>query len=79
MLAGTEAVWRCPPDAVPQDVPAAVAPGDALVIPIGWAFQFRADVDADLRYDAAVAGYGRADPMPEGGLGKPTLPPADRR
>ena len=82
VLDGAGAVWRCPPDAVPQDVAAvAVAPGDALVIPVGWAFQFRADADADaaLRFLCVTMppwpGMDEAEPMPDGGLGEPTLPP----
>ena len=78
------AVWRCPPDADPQDVPAmAVAPGDALVIPTGWAFQFRADADAagGLRFLCVTMppwpGMDEAEILPpaSGGLGIPTLPP----
>ena len=80
VLAGAGAVWRCPPDAVPQEVGAvAVGPGDALAIPVGWAFQFRADGDAALRFLCVTMppwpGMDEAEPMPGGGLGKPTLPP----
>ena len=80
VLDGAGAVWRCPPDAVPQEVAAvAVAPGDALVIPVGWAFQFRADADAALRFLCVTMppwpGMDEAEPMPDGGLGEPTLPP----
>src|SRR5436190_20241864 len=36
-------VWRCPPGSSAADTPpAAVRPGDVVVIPTGWAFQFRA-------------------------------------
>ena len=84
VLAGTGAVWRCPPDADPQDAAAvAVAPGDALVIPTGWAFQFRADADAaaGLRFLCVTMppwpGMDEAEILPpaSGGLGHPTLPP----
>ena len=82
VLAGAGAVWRCPPDADPPDVPAVdVAPGDALVIPTGWAFQFRADADAGapLRFLCVTMppwpGMDEAEPAPQpGGLGAPTLP-----
>ena len=80
VLAGAGAVWRCPPDVDPQDAPAvAVAPGDALVIPTGWAFQFRADAGADLRFLCVTMppwpGMDEAEPAPQpGGLGAPTLP-----
>lgn len=44
VLEGEGKVWRCPPDADPQTVPPVdVTPGDALVIPTGWRFQFTAD------------------------------------
>src|SRR5262245_45019569 len=46
VTAGRGRVWRCAPagDAEPIDV----APGDTLVIPTGWAFQFGAAADTDL-------------------------------
>lgn len=80
VLDGSGAVWRCPPDAVPQEVAAvAVAPGDALAIPVGWAFQFRADADAALRFLCVTMppwpGMDEAEPMPDGVLGEPTPPP----
>ena len=86
VLDGAGAVWRCPPDSDPQaqDVAAvAVAPGDALVIPTGWAFQFRADADAagGLRFLCVTMppwpGMDEAEILPpaSGGLGHPTLPP----
>lgn len=41
VLEGRGQVWRCPPDAGTASVPAvSVASGDALVIPVGWSFQF---------------------------------------
>ena len=84
VLDGAGAVWRCPPDADPQDAAAvAVGPGDALVIPTGWAFQFRADADAaaGLRFLCVTMppwpGMDEAEILPpaSGGLGIPTLPP----
>ena len=51
ITAGAGEVWRCPPEASPADIaPVAVAPGDALVIPTGWAFQFRANANETLRF-----------------------------
>ena len=84
IIAGRGRVWRCPPDADPQDVAAVtVVPGDALVIPTGWAFQFRADADAaaGLRFLCVTMppwpGMDEAEILPpgSGGLGYPTLPP----
>ena len=51
VTAGPGEIWRCPPDASPVDVaPVAVDVGDALTIPAGWAFQFRAMPDVALRF-----------------------------
>ena len=84
VLDGAGAVQRCPPGADPSDAPAmAVSPGDALVIPTGWAFQFRADADSDapLRFLCVTMppwpGMDEAESahQPPGGLGAPTLPP----
>ena len=51
VLVGTGQVWRCPPDADPESVaPVDVSPGDALVIPTGWTFQFAASPDVPLRF-----------------------------
>ena len=42
-ITGEGEVWRCPPGGVAADhPPLAVGPGDVVVIPTGWAFQFRA-------------------------------------
>lgn len=48
VLTGRGQVWRCPPgeEADPMDVRS----GDALVIPTGWRFQFRAAPDTELRF-----------------------------
>jgi mannose-6-phosphate isomerase-like protein (cupin superfamily) len=44
-------VWRCPPDTEPSPAQTThVGPGDALVIPVGWSFQFKASQDAELRF-----------------------------
>lgn len=51
VVEGSGEVWRCPPEALPADIaPVAVAVGDALTIPTGWAFQFRAGPDETLRF-----------------------------
>ena len=48
VTAGRGRIWRCPPGG---EAPAVdVRPGDALVIPPGWAFQFAAAADAELRF-----------------------------
>ncbi|GAC1472875.1 MAG: hypothetical protein PVSMB3_06740 [Candidatus Dormibacteraceae bacterium] len=44
-------VWRSPPDM--ESSPAHtfhVGPGDAVVIPVGWSFQFKASEEAELRF-----------------------------
>jgi mannose-6-phosphate isomerase-like protein (cupin superfamily) len=39
-------VWRCPPDGLPRDhPPQRVSAGDVVVIPTGWAFQFRSGAE----------------------------------
>ena len=79
ILAGSGQVWRCPPDAAhPTDAPSVpVGPGDALVIPVGWFFQFRANDDAELRFVCVTMppwpGDDEAQPALFGGLGEPTV------
>jgi mannose-6-phosphate isomerase-like protein (cupin superfamily) len=69
-LAGTGRVWLRPPAGEPllHDV----GPGRALVIPTGWAFQFRADPAADLRFLCYTSppwpGDDEAIPVAAGGL-----------
>ena len=80
VVEGSGAVWRCPPGVPALSVaPTPVAPGDALVIPTGWAFQFRAGADTDLRFICttipAWPGMDEAVEASEGGLGPPTLAP----
>src|SRR5579884_1725609 len=51
VLEGHGEVWRCPPEASPEEVqPVAVGPGDALTIPTRWRFQFRASAEGPLRF-----------------------------
>ena len=79
ILEGSGRVWRCPPDAPdPVEVPAAsVGPGDALVIPTGWSFQFSAAESEDLRFLCITMppwpGGDEALPAEYGGLGAPTV------
>ena len=77
VLSGTGEVWRCPPGELVA--PVRVAAGDALVIPTGWRFQFRADAGSELRFVCvtmpAWPGMDEAVEAPEGGLGEPTLAP----
>lgn len=47
-IAGEGKVWRAPPEGRP--LVDEVGPGRVLVIPTGWAFQFKAGSDADLRF-----------------------------
>ena len=78
ILEGCGRVWRCPPgadtaSASPQDV----SPGDALVIPVGWRFQFAAASDAPLRFLCHTTppwpGEDEAVAAETGGLGAPTV------
>ena len=51
ILEGSGQVWRCPQDAAPDEAPPVdVSPGDALVIPTGWSFQFAAGPGVALRF-----------------------------
>ena len=92
IIAGRGRVWRCPPDlpAAAEAAPVAVAAGDAIVIPAGWAFQFAADGSDDSAGDAGAGGLrficvtmppwpgmdeAEVLPLASGGLGHPTLPP----
>jgi mannose-6-phosphate isomerase-like protein (cupin superfamily) len=77
-LEGDGVVWRCPPGADPASVePIDVSPGDALVIPAGWSFQFRASLDGPLRFLCYTSppwpGPDEAAPAAQGGLGAPTV------
>ena len=69
-LAGAGTVWRRAPDGA--ETREAVSPGRTLVIPTGWAFQFRAGPDADLRFLCYTSppwpGDHEAEPAAAGGL-----------
>ena len=78
ILEGRGQVWRCPPgtdtaSVAPQDV----APGDALVIPTGWRFQFAAGPNGALRFLCHTTppwpGEDEAVSVETGGLGEPTV------
>jgi mannose-6-phosphate isomerase-like protein (cupin superfamily) len=75
VLEGRGRVWRCPPGR--QSDPVDVGPGDALVIPTGWRFQFSAGPRAPLRFlcftTPAWPGAAEARAAATGGLGPPTL------
>jgi mannose-6-phosphate isomerase-like protein (cupin superfamily) len=78
VVAGTGFVWRCPPGVAPASVdPLPVGPGDALVIPTGWAFQFGADAGAPLRFICHTSppwpGDDEARSVEVGGLGPATV------
>ena len=71
-------VWRCPPEVDAASVPPQpVSPGDALVIPTGWRFQFAAGPDAPLRFLCHTTppwpGEDEALPAERGGLGAATV------
>ncbi len=80
VLNGEGEVWRCPPDTPPSAVaPVSVLPGDALTIPTGWSFQFKAGSRVGFRFICvtipAWPGMDEAETVTEGGLGPPTLAP----
>jgi mannose-6-phosphate isomerase-like protein (cupin superfamily) len=75
VLEGRGHVWRCPPGARAE--PVEVGPGDSLVIPTGWRFQFRAAPSGPLRFLCYTSppwpGPDEAEPIASGGLGEPTV------
>jgi len=80
IIAGAGQVWRCPPGTPAADAPPVhVSAGDALVIPTGWAFQFRAGPESALRFICITTppwpGMDEAVAAAEGGLGPATLAP----
>jgi mannose-6-phosphate isomerase-like protein (cupin superfamily) len=78
VLEGLGDVWRCPPGTDPaESEPLAVGPGDSLVIPTGWSFQFRAGDSAPLRFLCFTCppwpGDAEAISVERGGFGEPTV------
>ena len=78
VLEGAGKVWRCPPDADPETVRLVdVSPGDSLVIPTGWSFQFSVGNNGSLRFLCHTTppwpGEGEAVPVEHGGLGGATV------
>lgn len=78
VISGAGEVWRCPPGATAGGVASVrVIEGDALIIPTGWGFQFKADAGSELRFICvtmpAWPGMDEAVDIPEGGLGEATL------
>jgi mannose-6-phosphate isomerase-like protein (cupin superfamily) len=75
VTAGSGRVWRQPPGEPGETIE--VAPGAALRIPTGWAFQFAAGAGSELRFACFTSppwpGPEEADPVPAGGLGPPTV------
>ena len=77
-LEGEGQVWRCPPDMEPGAAePVSVRPGDALVIPARWYFQFRSTGERTLRFLCYTSppwpGAAEAQPCPQGGRWPPTV------
>ncbi len=82
VLSGAGEVWRCPPAMPATELsPMRMVAGDAIVIPTGWGFQFRADAGSDLRFVCVTVpawpGMDEAVDVLEGGLGESTLAPPD--
>ena len=78
VLEGRGQVWRCPPSVPAESAPpVSVGPGDALVIPTGWRFQFAASADASLKFLCYTSppwpGPEEAQDAEPGGLGPPTV------
>ena len=78
ILEGRGQVWRCPLDASGTDyAPVDVSPGDALVIPTNWLFQFSANNETPLRFLCFTSppwpGEDEAPAAEEGGLGEATV------
>lgn len=77
VLSGTGEVWRDPEAASSGGHIDHVRPGDALAIPVGWAFQFKADAESPLRFLCVTMppwpGADEAVAVAHGGLGEPTV------
>ncbi|MDE2937761.1 MAG: cupin domain-containing protein [Chloroflexota bacterium] len=79
ILQGNGQVWRCPTGIEEPSLVSAISvePGDALVIPTGWMFQFSANESGSLRFLCVTMppwpGDDEAQPASVGGLGPPTV------
>ena len=78
VIEGEGEVWRCPPDGRAEDTaPMPVSVGDALTIPTGWAFQFRASDTGALRFICVTMppwpGLDEAVGVEKGGPWPPTV------
>ena len=78
VVEGEGEVWRCAPDQiVTKTPPVRISAGDALVIPTGWAFQFRAAADVGFRFICVTVpawpGMDEAVDVAEGGPWPPSL------
>lgn len=78
VLEGRGQEWRCPPgSAAGTENSVTVGPGDALVIPTGWRFQFSADEDSTLRFLCYTSppwpGPEEVQAAEHGGLGQATV------
>ncbi len=75
VLEGRGKVWRSPPDARAATID--LTPGDSVVIPRGWQFQFSAGPDGPLRFLCYTSppwpGPDEAVPAAVGCLGPPTV------
>ena len=75
VTAGRGRVWRCAPAGRAE--PIDVGPGDTLVIPAGWTFQFCAAPDVQLEFLCYTTppwpGPHEAQPAGSGALGRPTV------
>jgi mannose-6-phosphate isomerase-like protein (cupin superfamily) len=72
---GRGRVWRSAPDDADGKT-VEVGPGDAIRIPTGWAFQFAAAPETELRFICFTSppwpGPEEVYPVSRGGLGAPT-------
>ncbi|HEU0022680.1 MAG TPA: cupin domain-containing protein [Dehalococcoidia bacterium] len=78
ILEGWGQVWRCPPNTEAPTVDSlTVKPGDALIIPTGWRFQFGSSQSGPLRFLCVTIppwpGPDEAQPADFGGLGTATV------
>ncbi len=78
VLQGQGEVWRCPPNADPAFyAPVSVKPGDSLVVPPRWRFQFSASDAEELRFLCFTVppwpGDDEAQPAEFAGLGPATV------